>query len=93
MEIFVVSFDGIKNITSGEGGCVVTNNKKIIKILKEKEFRNKNIKNPSKWKPKVKTQGWRYHVSNIMAAIGIIQFKKKNQFKIIRKLAKNMTNY
>ena len=32
---------------------------------------------------KVKTQGWRYHMSNIMAAIGIIQFKK-NQFKIIR---------
>ena len=29
-------------------------------------------------KPKVKTQGWRYHMSNIMAAIGIIQFKKIN---------------
>ena len=28
------SFDGIKNITSGEGGCLVTNDKKIIKKQK-----------------------------------------------------------
>ena len=78
-DICCFSFDGIKNITSGEGGCVVTNNKKIIKILKEKRVLGiKILKNPSKWKPKVKTQGWRYHMSNIMAAIGIIQFKKKS---------------
>ena len=28
------SFDGIKNITSGEGGCLVTNDKEIIRKAK-----------------------------------------------------------
>ena len=37
------SFDGIKNITSGEGGCLVTNDKKIIK--KAKIFRSLGVIN------------------------------------------------
>ena len=28
-DIACFSFDGIKNITSGEGGCIVTNDKKF----------------------------------------------------------------
>ena len=60
---------------------------KIIKILKEKRVLGiKILKNPSKWKPKVKTQGWRYHMSNIMAAIGIIQFKKKINLKLLGRI-------
>ena len=34
-----------------------------------------------KWQPQVNTQGWRYHMSNIMAAIGLVQFDKKNLLK------------
>ena len=37
-DISCFSFDGIKNITSGEGGCVVTNDKKIIKRIKDIRF-------------------------------------------------------
>ena len=31
-------FDGIKNITSGEGGCVVTSNKKVDEYIKNSEI-------------------------------------------------------
>ena len=34
-DIACFSFDGIKNITSGEGGCIVTENKEVIKKVKD----------------------------------------------------------
>ncbi|MDA8726747.1 aminotransferase class I/II-fold pyridoxal phosphate-dependent enzyme [Candidatus Pelagibacter bacterium] len=34
-DIVCFSFDGIKNITSGEGGCIVTNDKKVIRSIKD----------------------------------------------------------
>ena len=81
-DISCFSFDGIKNITSGEGGCVVTNDKIIIKKLKEKRVLGIKIKkNQNKWSPQVTTQGWRCHMSNLMAAIGSAQFNKKNLLK------------
>lgn len=76
------SFDGIKNITSGEGGCLVTNEKKIIEkakvyrslgVINESELRYKKKRN---WDYNVKSQGWRYHMSDINAAIGISQLKR-----------------
>lgn len=82
------SFDGIKNITTGEGGCVVTNDKTIINkiknsrslgVINESELRYKNKK---KWKINVKSQGWRYHMSDINAAIGNAQLKR---FKFLAK--------
>mgnify|MGYP001168967589 CR=1 FL=1 len=86
-DISCFSFDGIKNITSGEGGCIVTNNKKVLShvrdarllsVEKDSLFR---VQNKRSWEFDVKFQGWRYHMSNIMAAIGIIQLKKINKIK------------
>ena len=34
-DVTCFSFDGIKNITSGEGGCIVTDNKKIIDYISD----------------------------------------------------------
>ena len=71
------SFDGIKNITAGEGGCLVTNDKKILEkakvyrslgVINESELRYKKKR---RWDYNVKSQGWRYHMSDINAAIGI----------------------
>ena len=81
-DIACFSFDGIKNITSGEGGCVVTGDEKVLNrirdsrilgIKKESEHRYKD-KRQSKYE--VDRQGWRYHMSNIMAAIGRIQLNR-----------------
>ena len=93
-DITCFSFDGIKNITSGEGGCVVTNDAKIIEKIKtyrvlgiEKPIINK-IRN---WRYDSKVQGWRYHMSDIMAAIGIVQLKR---LKILKKKRQNLAeNY
>ena len=96
-DIVCFSFDGIKNITSGEGGCVVTKDKKVLNNIKISRVLGikKNIKNNLKFE--VHKQGWRYHMSNIMAAIGISQWKRskilfrKRQFlaKKYDKLLKN----
>lgn len=94
-DIVCFSFDGIKNITSGEGGCVVSNDKKILNKIRESRFLSIKKESESRYVKKkqfefdVERIGWRYHMSDIMASIGIEQIKKLNQFKNKRqKLAK-----
>ena len=90
-DIVCFSFDGIKNITSGEGGCVVTSDSKVAENIKnarllgvEKDSDNR-YKNLRSWNFDVSNQGWRYHMSKIMAAIRIEQLKKFNKFANRRK--------
>lgn len=75
------SFFGNKIITTGEGGMVVTNNKKLaekIKILKEQGM------NPKRryWFLKV---GYNYRMTNIQAAIGLAQLEKVDWHMNMRK--------
>jgi dTDP-4-amino-4,6-dideoxygalactose transaminase len=90
-DIVCFSFDGIKNITSGEGGCIVTADKALLNKIKdlrllgvEKDTENR-YSGKRTWEFDVKEQGWRYHMSNIMASIGIEQLKKIYIFAEIRK--------
>ena len=91
-DINCFSFDGIKNITSGEGGCVVTNDKKIIKKVSDSRLlgvvgeSKKRYKNGRSWKFEVSDQGWRYHMSDINAAIGRAQLKRFSEMSKKRKL-------
>ncbi len=89
-DIACFSFDGIKNITSGEGGCITSNDENIIRNIRdsrllgvEKDTENRYAGKRS-WEFDVNAQGWRYHMSNIMAAIGIEQLKRFGEFAIIR---------
>jgi dTDP-4-amino-4,6-dideoxygalactose transaminase len=90
-DISCFSFDGIKNITSGEGGCVVTDDIDVINNIKDSRLlgvvndSEKRYSEKRSWIFDVKNQGWRYHMSNIMAAIGIEQFKKMEFFSKKRK--------
>ena len=85
-DVTCFSFDGIKNITSGEGGCIVSNDLKLINLVKDKRLLSVNkdsemrYKNKRSWDFEVFNQGWRYHMSNIHASIGISQFKKREKF-------------
>jgi len=90
-DIVCFSFDGIKNITSGEGGCIVTSDSTVLENIKnarllgvEKDS-DKRYTNLRSWDFDVSRQGWRYHMSNIMAAIGIQQLKKITKFANKRK--------
>jgi dTDP-4-amino-4,6-dideoxygalactose transaminase len=91
-DIVCFSFDGIKTITSGEGGCIVTSNKKLIDNIKNSRLlgivgdTEKRYAKKRSWDFDVKYQGWRYHMSDIMAAIGVEQLKKFTLFSKKRKL-------
>ena len=85
-DITCFSFDGIKNITSGEGGCVISNDQKVIEKIKNKRLlgvindtHNRYAEKRS-WEFDVKEQGWRYHMSNIFAAIGNVQLNRFKEF-------------
>ena len=90
-DIACFSFDGIKNITSGEGGCLVTNDQKVLKrardarLLGVEKDTEKRFKGKRSWDFDVSSQGWRYHMSNLMAAIGIEQLKQFEEFAMKRK--------
>ena len=85
-DIACFSFDGIKNITSGEGGCIVTDDETVLqkvrdaRLLGVEKDSEKRFSGERSWKFDVTAQGWRYHMSNIMASIGIEQFKRLPEF-------------
>ncbi len=90
-DIACFSFDGIKNITSGEGGAVVTDDEAVLKKVRDARLlgvekdTEKRFKGERSWDFDVKYQGWRYHMSNIMAAIGIEQLKRLPEFAAKRR--------
>ncbi len=95
-DIICFSFDGIKNITSGEGGAIVTSDDKIIQRVKDTRLlgvekdTEKRYQGQRSWDFDVKYQGYRYHMSNIFATIGIEQLKK---IAIIEKKRKEIVKY
>lgn len=86
-DICCFSFDGIKNITSGEGGAIITNDETVLERIKDARLlgvqkdTDKRYSGKRSWEFDVEFQGWRYHMSNIMAAIGVEQLKKFPYFK------------
>ncbi len=80
-DIVCFSFDGIKNLTCGEGGCIVTGDETLKEIIKSKRSLGvendykKRFKNKRTWSPSVSRKGWRAHMSNIHASIGISQMQ------------------
>jgi dTDP-4-amino-4,6-dideoxygalactose transaminase len=91
-DVACFSFDGIKNITSGEGGCVVTDDKKVLQRIKDARLlgverdTEKRYSSERSWEFDVTMQGWRYHMSNIMAAIGIEQLIRFPELSEKRKI-------
>lgn len=78
-DVVCFSFDGIKNITSGEGGAVVTADPEVIqkvsdaRLLGVQKDSEKRYAGKRSWVFDVTEQGYRYHMSNIFAAIGKVQ--------------------
>lgn len=80
------SFDPIKNITCGEGGAVTLNDDEIAEKIRRKRILGidkdtwHRYRNERTWFYEVTDTGYRYHMSNISAAMGIEQFKKLDKF-------------
>ena len=90
-DVVCFSFDGIKNITSGEGGAVVTGDDVLAQRLRDARLLGVEKDTDARysgrrtWTFDVKHQGFRYHMSNLMAALGRAQLKKLDHFAARRR--------
>jgi len=79
------SFDPIKVITSGEGGAVVVQDSKIAEIIERKRILGidsetlHRYKNKRNWFYNVTAKGYRYHMPNFCAAIGLAQLNRSSE--------------
>jgi UDP-4-amino-4,6-dideoxy-N-acetyl-beta-L-altrosamine transaminase len=90
-DMTVFSFHPTKSITTGEGGAVLTNDKKLYEkllllrshgITRDQRFLKKN---PGPWYYEMQALGLNYRMSDLQAALGISQLKKISRFIAKRK--------
>ena len=80
------SFDPIKNVTCGEGGAVLVQDESITEVLRRKRVLGidkeawHRHQNARPWFYEVTSRGFRYHMPNFCAAIGLVQLKKVDEF-------------
>jgi perosamine synthetase len=86
-DVTCFSFDPIKNITCGEGGAVVTNDAVLAALLRRQRLLGmhrdswQRSSDHRPWWYEVDVQGYRYHMSNINAAIGLAQLARFPRFR------------
>ena len=85
-DYMTLSFHAVKHITTGEGGAVLSNDKKInkvIKILRTHGVVKKDKKKP--WFYEMKKLGFNYRITDFQCALGISQLSRLDKFVIRRK--------
>lgn len=98
-DIICFSFDGIKNITSAEGGAILSHDTTFLqkvqdgRLLGVEKDTDKRYAGQRSWDFDVKEQGFRYHMSNVFAAIGRVQLTRLESFRTKRQaIAKRYTD-
>jgi len=97
-DMTILSFHPVKNITTGEGGMILTNNKKFYEKLRI--FRQHGVvkrPNEGKWYYKIEKPGYNYRLTDFQCALGLSQLKKIEKFikrrrKIVAKYNKAFNN-
>lgn len=85
-DIACFSFDPVKIVTSIDGGCVIVNSEdeyerlQRLRLLGVDKDTTERYKNRRAWDYDVVSEGFRYHLTNIMASIGISQIKRVQEF-------------
>lgn len=89
----IFSFQETKNITTGEGGMLVTNNEDIVKVAQMVRNHGEVILPTLKSRTyKSEILGWGYRMTELEAAIGIVQLVKLDKMNEERiKLAEYLT--
>ncbi len=85
-DMTIFSFHPVKTITTGEGGAIMTNDKKIYDRLRS--LRSHGVTrdpalmkdNPEPWYYEMQELGFNYRLTDIQAALGLSQLKKINRF-------------
>ncbi len=87
------SFHAVKNLTCGEGGAITSqdewyqkwfNEMRWLGISKDTWKRSEDVQG-YQWKYWVENMGFKYHMSDIAAAIGLVQLKRLGHLNQIRK--------
>jgi dTDP-4-amino-4,6-dideoxygalactose transaminase len=85
-DIVCFSFDPVKIVTSIDGGAVITGSRKELEHLQHLRLLGVDkdtilrYQNRRAWEYDVVSQGFRYHLNNIMASIGISQMERLGEF-------------
>lgn len=86
-EMTCFSFHAVKNLTCGEGGGITCNQEWMARKLREKRWvgitKDTWIRSSSNkvyaWKYFVENIGYKYHMNDIHAALGIVQLRRLSQ--------------
>lgn len=84
-DICIFSFDPVKTITCIDGGAIVVKTKQELEVLHEMRLIGMGqpaslmYQNRRAWTYDVKRLGFRYHMANLHAAIGLAQLKKMHR--------------
>jgi len=89
--VAAISFNGNKIITSGGGGCIITNDESLAK---EAKHLTTTAKIPHKWEYTHDMIGYNYRMPNINAALLVAQLENLDKFLLSkRKLAKEYKEF
>ena len=76
-DVVTQSFHPLKNITTGEGGAILTNNIRIFdKVNKLRNHGIESSKSKNYWDKEVKELGFNYRLTEFQAALGTSQLTK-----------------
>ena len=97
-DVTCFSFDPVKVITSIDGGAVVIGEPASLERLRQWRFlgidreTHERYKNSRSWEYDVVDQGFRYHMTNINAAIGLSQLARVDEFIAARRASCRLYN-
>jgi dTDP-4-amino-4,6-dideoxygalactose transaminase len=90
-DITTFSFFPTKNMTTGEGGAVSSNNPKLLNQIREfsrqgliREKARFKDQNEGPWHQEVHNFGLNYRLPDILCALGVSQLKRIGNFKMLR---------
>jgi UDP-4-amino-4,6-dideoxy-N-acetyl-beta-L-altrosamine transaminase len=85
------SFYVTKNITTGEGGAITTDNDRFADRLRTLRLHGiskdawKRYASAGDWYYEIEECGWKYNMTDIQAALGIQQMKRLDEFIAVRR--------
>jgi perosamine synthetase len=90
VDVTTFSFHAVKNLATGEGGMLTTNSQDWAERLRKRRWMGINkstfdreiVGKGYSWYYEVEELGWKYHMSDIAASLGLVQLaklEKKNQ--------------
>lgn len=84
------SFDPVKSVTSIDGGAIIIDDVALLeraqalRLIGMTQPASQMYKNSRAWTYDIEEVGYRYHMSNVHAAIGLAQVKKLGEIKLSR---------